>query len=267
MLRIRSEDRASVLADVSDVYVDGYGDKVPLESIAQLVSTWEPACIQRLDTIRTITVGCQTLPGYLSNSVAAAARPRMLEILDTLPSTYTLEDGGEAEQTAESGAKIAGAFQISAILILLVLIAQYNSVVKPFVVLSTVPLALVGALIGLFSTGWALGFMPSLGIVSLAGVVINNAIILIDFIEGYLKEGKPLNDAVADAGRMRMQPIILTTLTTVGGLLPLAFLAGPMWAGMAWAMIFGLVLSTGLTLLVIPTLYAFCVDKFKLTVR
>ena len=267
MLRIRGEERSTVLEDLSNVYVDGYGEKVPLEAVARIESTWEPACIARLDTIRTISAGCQTLPGHLPNSVAAAAKPRIEEICADLPSTYVLEEGGELEQTAESSAKIAGAFQISGVLILLVLIAQYNSVVKPLVVLATVPLALVGALLGLFSTGWALGFMPSLGIVSLAGVVINNAIILIDFIEAYLEEGRPVDDAIADAGRLRMQPILLTTLTTVGGLLPLALLAGPMWAGMAWAMIFGLVLSTGLTLLVIPTLYATCHKVFRMQVR
>ena len=117
-----------------------------------------------------------------------------------------------------------------------------NSISKPMIVLVAAPLALIGALLGLFLTGWPLGFMPSLGIVSLVGVVINNAIILIDFIEGAVRGGQPLREAVAEAGRKRMQPILLTTLTTVGGLLPLALFGGPMWAGMAWAMIFGLVL-------------------------
>ena len=261
VLRIRQDLRTRVLEEISDVYVDGIGQKVPLESIAEVVTTWEPACIQRRDTIRTISVGSQTLPGFLANDVAARVRPRIEEVVEDLPDTYRLEDGGELEQTLESQAKIGGAFQISGLLILLVLIAQYNSVVKPLVVLATVPLALVGALLGLFLSGWAIGFMPSLGIISLAGVVINNAILLLDFIEGNRRQGQGLEDAVASAGRLRMRPIILTTLTTIGGLLPLAFLAGPMWAGMAWAMIVGLALSTGLTLLVIPTIYAACVRR------
>jgi multidrug efflux pump subunit AcrB len=267
MLRLQREQRSQILEDISEVYVDGAQDKVPLEAIAQVETTWAPACIQRKDTIRTISVGCQVKPGYLANSVAASARPQMEALLDELPATYRLEDGGELSETQESSAKIFHAFQLSGVLIVLVLIAQYNSLVKPLIVLFTVPLALIGALLGLFVTGWPLGFMPSLGIVSLAGVVINNAIILIDFIEANRREGKELNAAVADAGRQRMKPIVLTTLTTVGGLLPLALLAGPMWAGMAWAMIFGLALSTGLTLLVIPTLYAACVRRLKIPVR
>ena len=117
-------------------------------------------------------------------------------------------------------------------------------------------------ILGLLFSGWALGFMPLLGIVSLAGVVINNAIILIDFVETNVREGKALRDAVADAGRQRMGPIVLTTLTTVFGMIPLALFGGPMWAGMAWVIIVGLSLSTGLTLLVVPTLYVLFVERF-----
>ena len=152
------------------------------------------------------------------------------------------------------------------VLILLVLITQYNSIIKPFIVLLTVPLSLIGALLGLYLTGWPLGFMPSLGIVSLAGVVINNAIILIDFIETTVREGVPLRDAVARAGRARMKPIVLTTLTTIGGLIPLALFGGPMWAGMSYAMMGGLIISTGLTLLVIPTVYVLCAERLGMQV-
>ena len=167
----------------------------------------------------------------------------------------------------DSNEKLGGAFSLSAILILLVLVTQYNSFLKPFIVLATVPLAMIGAFVGLFVTGWPLGFMPSLGLISLAGVVINNAIVLIDFIEAGVAEGKPLRQAVAEAGRLRMKPIVLTTLTTIGGMLPLALFGGPLWAGMAWAVIFGLAFSTILTLGVIPTLYTFAVERLKMRVR
>jgi multidrug efflux pump subunit AcrB len=134
-------------------------------------------------------------------------------------------------------------------------------------VLAAAPLALIGALIGLLVSGWPLGFMPMLGIVSLVGVVINNAIILIDFIQGAVAGGTPLREAVKQAGIARMKPILLTTLTTVGGMVPLALFGGPMWAGMSYAMIFGLVFSTGLTLLVIPTIYVTFVEWFKMQVN
>jgi len=266
VLRIRKEQREDVLAGIGEVYVNGKGGKVPLGSIADIEAGFEPAVISRLDTVRTVGVGAQVEPGTLSNTVMAAMLPKLDAMMETLPPGYKLIAGGELEQTQESSAKLAKSFTLSFFLILLVLIAQYNSIIKPLVILSTVPLALIGALLGLYSTGWALGFMPSLGIISLAGVVINNAIILVDFIEGNVRAGDSLEDAIAKAGSQRMQPIVLTTLTTVGGMIPLALFGGPMWAGMSWAMIVGLSLSTGLTLLVVPTIFATAVQTFRVKI-
>ena len=265
VLRMRGDQRSHV-SDLGGLFVRGRSGKVPLDSIARIVPTWEPACIRRKNNQRVLSVGSQVETGYLANVVAAEIRPQLEALVAELPPGYRLEEGGELEKTAESQGKITTALQFSVLLILMVLITQYNSVAKPFIVLLAAPLALIGALVGLFLTGWALGFMPSLGIVSLIGVVINNAIILIDFIESSVREGMPLRDAVAQSGRLRMKPIVLTTLTTVGGLIPLALFGGPMWAGMAYAMIFGLSLSTGLTLLVIPTAYVFCAERFRLKV-
>lgn len=181
-----------------------------------------------------------------------------------LPATYSLEDGGSVEKTQESGEKLRVAFTISVALILITLICQYNSFAMPVLVLLSVPLSLVGALVGLFVTGWPLGFMPSLGILALAGIVINNAIILFDTIETNIKEGVPVHEAIAAAGAARMRPIMLSMLTTVGGLVPLALFGGPMWAGMAWAMVFGLVISTAMTLLVTPTVYSVAAEVLKI---
>ncbi len=264
LFRVRTEQRT--LDRLDGLYVDGRSGKLPLDAVAHTVAGWQPSIIRRLNNERVIRVGCQVDEGYLANDVASAVRPGLDTVLDALPPGYRLEQGGELEKTVESQEKIGSAFLISFFLILLVLISQYNSIVKPLIVLLAVPLALIGALLGLFLTGWAMGFMPLLGIVSLAGVVINNAIILIDFIETRAAAGMGLRDAVAAAGAERMRPILLTTFTTVGGLLPLALLAGPMWAGMAWAMIFGLLLSTALTLLVVPTVYVLFVERLRMKV-
>ncbi|MEZ5962497.1 MAG: efflux RND transporter permease subunit [Planctomycetota bacterium] len=266
MLRMRPERRAALLDDPGIVYVDGLAGKVPLETVAAVTTTWRPAVIARRDNVRCLTVGSKVMPGHLANRITSELRPKLEEMMRDLPRSYRLEEGGETEQTTKSQAKLMTAFGLSFFLILLVLIAQYNSVLKPLVILSTVPLALIGALLGLFCTGWALGFMPSLGIISLAGVVINNAIILVDFIESNVRDGVDLEDAIARAGSQRMRPILLTTLTTVGGLLPLALFGGPMWAGMSWAMIAGLSLSTVLTLLVVPTVYATFVRTLRMRV-
>ena len=264
-LRLTGQQRAS-LGELSEFYVEGARDKVPLGAVAKIVPGWQPSQISRLNQARTVTVGAKLQEGFLATRVANDVDAKVDAYVDELGPQYSYEWGGEPEETAKSAGKIAGAFSLSVVLILLVLISQYNSFLKPGVVLAAVPLSLIGALLGLFFTGWPLGFMPMLGLVSLAGVVINNAIILIDFIEQGVAEGKELRVAVAEAGRLRMKPIMLTTLTTVGGMIPLALFGGPMWAGMAWATIFGLALSTLLTLVVVPTLYTLFVERFRMQV-
>ena len=253
-------EEASALTTLAGVSVEGANGKLPLASIATIREGWQPGQIVRLDRSRTIEVGARLVDGYLAPVVSSEVWPRIREVTADLPPGYRVSEEGEAKESAEGQANMAAAFQVSIVLIFLVLIAQYNSVVKPLVVLAAVPLALVGALLGLLLSGWAIGFMPLLGIVSLAGVVINNSIILIESIEGQLSEGSSLHDAVGEAGARRLRPILLTTLTTIGGLLPLALFGGPMWAGMSYAMIGGLALSTVLTLLVVPTIYVVLVE-------
>ena len=189
-LRIRGEERAR-LNDLSKLYVNGLAGKVPLASIATLVPAWQPSIICRRDRRRVLTVGSSVVNGYLPNDVSVAMTEKVEALVASMPPGSSWEFGGAMAESADSQEKLGGAFMLSAILILLVLITQYNSLVKPLIVLAAVPLALIGALIGLYVTGWALGFMPMLGIISLAGVVINNAIILIDFIEVGLKSGMP----------------------------------------------------------------------------
>jgi multidrug efflux pump subunit AcrB len=264
LLRTTRERRS--LDDLTGLHVSGAAGKVPLSSLAVIQPTWEPSVVARRNGVRTVTVGARVLPGVLPNAVTRRALPAVRDVVDALPPGYTLEVGGEQEETSESQALMARAMAIAVALILLVLVAQYNSLIKPLVILFTVPLAMIGVLVGLWITGWAMGFMVMLGIVSLAGVVINNAIVLIDFIEGMAADGVPLREAMAQAGRLRMRPILLTSLTTIGGLLPLALFGGPLWEGMAWGMIFGLGFSTALTLFVVPTLYALFAERFGMRV-
>jgi multidrug efflux pump subunit AcrB len=264
VLRTTRERRS--LDDLTGLHVSGAAGKVPLAALAVIEPTWEPSVVARRNGVRTVTVGARVVPGVLPNAVTRRALPAVRDVVDALPPGYALEVGGEQEETSESQALMARAMAIAVALILVVLVAQYNSLAKPLVIIFTVPLAMIGVLVGLWVTGWAMGFMVMLGIVSLAGVVINNAIVLIDFIEGLAAGGTPLREAMAQAGRLRMRPILLTSLTTIGGLLPLALFGGPLWEGMAWGMIFGLGFSTALTLLVVPTLYALFVERFGMRV-
>ena len=134
---------------------------------------------------------------------------------------------------------------------------QFNSLRKPVIILTTVPLAFIGVAVGLFVMRSYFGFMTLLGVISLAGIVINNAIVLLDRIELERTElGRSAQDAVVEAAQRRLRPIVLTTFTTLGGMIPLYLGGGPMFEPMAVAIMFGLLVSTGLTLGVVPVLYA-----------
>jgi multidrug efflux pump len=237
---------------------------VPLNSLAEIEATWQPAVIARRNRHYTITVGARVAPGMLANSVAAGIEPDLQGMLEGLPPGHFIEQGGEQEETQKAQRQVVRAVGIAFVLMTLVLIIQYNSLLKPLVVLMTVPLAMIGVLLGLWVTGWAMGFMAMLGLLALGGIVINNAIVLIDFIERAVARGTPVRAAVVTAGRLRIRPIILTTLTTVGGLLPLSLFGGALWAPMTNGMIFGLAVSTVLTLFVIPTIYVLFVEKLNM---
>ena len=258
--------RRARLGELTGIFVNGRTGKVPLASLATVTPTWEPAVIARRDNVRAITVGCRVETGRLSNTVAGEMKPKLEAIVAGLPPGYRIEEAGEKEETVESQAKIAAAVQIAMLLIVLVLVTQYNSFLKPLVILCTLPMALIGVIVGLWITGWAMGFMAMLGVLSLFGIVINDAIVLIDFIEEKARAGTPLRPAVVLAGRLRMKPIFLTSFTTVGGLLPLALFAGPMWAPMAWAMIFGLLFATILTLVIVPVFYVLFAERLRMKV-
>ena len=259
MLRTTRERREK-LSDLADIFVSGQYGKVPLNSVATVIPSWEPSVIARRNGLPTVTVGSRVEPGLLANAVSGRVRPKLDAMLADLPTGYFIEIDGELEETANAQAKVVRAVGISILLMFLVLTIQYNSLLKPVIIMAAVPLGMIGVLIGLLVTGWAVGFMALLGILALGGIVINNAIILVDFIESNVAEGQDLKSAVASAGRVRMRPIILTTLTTIGGLLPLSLFGGALFAPMTNGMIFGLIVSTGLTLFVIPSLYVLMVE-------
>lgn len=260
-LRTLREQRKD-LADLAGLFVNGRDGKVPLDSVAEVVPTWEPAAVARRDGVPTVTIGCRPAVGMLANTLARDIRPRLRQMIAEMPPGVSLETGGEPEETAKAQAQVFRAVLLAVLLIVFVLVVQYDSFAKALVVLGAVPLALIGVFVGLAATGWAMGFMAMLGILSLIGIVINNSIVLIDFIERRVAEGRPLRAAALAAGRVRMRPIVLTTLTTVGGLLPLSLTGGPLWAPMTNGMIFGLLTSTVMTLVVVPTLYVLFAERF-----
>ena len=239
-----------------NVYAQATGSSVPMNQVAEPELVWQPARIERRDRLRTVTVEALLEPGYTATQVNEAIEPWLHEQSVDWPFGYSWEFGGEAETSGKANASIAAKLPVAGLIILLLLVAQFNSLRKPAIILVTIPLALIGVVVGLLGARSYFGFMTLLGIISLAGIVINNAIVLLDRIRIEQDEGLPPDKAIIEAAQQRLRPILLTTLTTIGGLLPLWLGGGPMWEPMAISIIFGLAFATVLTLGVVPVLYA-----------
>lgn len=235
------------------------GQNVALRQVADVVLTFEPSKILRRDRSKTLSVLSDLDPGAGATafSTAAAIDPWLAEQQEGWPLGYRYEIGGTFESSAEANASIAEKLPLAGLLIVLLLVGQFNSVRKPLIIALTIPLGLVGVVIGLLVTGQPFGFMTLLGVISLAGIVINNAIVLLDRIRIEIDEnGLDPGPAILEAAQRRLRPIVLTTATTAGGLLPLWFGGDPLFVSMAVAILFGLVFATVLTLGFVPALYS-----------
>ncbi len=235
------------------------GTSVPLSQVADVRIDFLPGSILREDTIRTMTVKAR-VSGRFASEALSELRPRLDGLLSTpsWPSGYRIEYGGEQEESAESQGKIFEAMPISFSALALILISQFNSLRRFLIILLTIPPMLIGITSGLLATGSSFGFMTLLGIIALLGIVVNNAILLIDEIDRQMLLGLERREAIVAAARSRLRPIVMTTVTTIIGLLPLSVSGGGMWSSMANAMMFGLGFATVLTLVLCPVLF----DRF-----
>jgi len=254
VLRAVDEERGALSALQSlSIYSSAHDTWVPLTQIADVTGNWRPGRILRRDQERTVTVTAKhaTLgaPDILS---------RLQPTLDALnlPDGYRWEIGGEIEKQAEANGRLFANLPLALGLIIVLLVWQFNSFRKMFVILLTIPLVLVGATLGLITMQALFGFMVILGFFSLAGIIINNGIVLIDRIREEEERGLNRYDAIVAASIARLRPILVTSLTTVLGLLPLIVSHDPLFYAMASAMAFGLAVGTVLTLGFVPALYA-----------
>jgi len=245
------------------VYGSQTGQAVPLKQVADVRLAWQPSKIQRYDVERTITVKAQLDLGFAASALTDSMRGWLAENAGGWPADYSYELGGLAETEAKANASINDKLPIAGFIIIVLLVGQFNSMRKAVIVLTTIPLAVIGVVIGLLVTQSYFGFMTFLGVISLAGIVVNNAIVLLERIQTEIDEGKHPHVAILDAARMRARPILLTTATTIAGLIPLWLNGGELWEPMAVAIIFGLLFSTLMSLAVVPVIYAtlYRVDK------
>jgi len=247
-----------------NIYSKTTGKLVTLRQVADIEVVWEPSGIFRRDRLKTVSVSCKLDPDITAAEVEAQIDPWLEEQANTWERGYSYEIGGEAEAGDEANSSVGAKMPIAGFIILLLLVGQFNSFRAAAIVLSTIPLGLIGVTIGLIVGDSYFGFMTLLGVTSLAGIVINNAIVLIDRIRIELKAGLEAQKAIIEAGQKRLRPILLTTATTTGGLIPMWINGQGMWETMAITIIFGLIFSTLFTLVFVPVLYSlFYKVKFK----
>ncbi len=280
-----SDEYRDDMSTLSDLTVFHEGNQIPLSEVA----TWEVSDglggINHKESVRVITISADVRSEYQANAVLADVQGVLGEYLEGLPAGYSYNWTGQQQEQDESFEFLGIAFLIALFLISFILVSQFNSIAKPLIILSSVIMSMAGVFYGLVTFQMAFGLMAFLGIISLAGIVVNNAIVLIDYVD-ILRErdGMSLRDALIQGGKVRFRPVILTATTTALGLVPLAIgfnfdfivlVATPLeffsnlhsyiymggeqaawWGPMAIAVIVGLLFATALTLILVPVLYS-----------
>jgi len=258
-----------------DMNMGGMLRQIPVSSVASVHYANSFGGIKRKNQKRIITIESNVLGGFNPNDVVAEVEKSMAKF--NLPSTVNLRMGGEQEEQKETGAFLGGAMLTSLGLILLILVTQFNSISKPLIILSEILFSIIGVLLGLSIFDMEISIvMTGIGIVALAGIVVRNGILLVEFTDILIEQGMPVREAVVEAGRTRMTPVILTASATILGLIPLAiglnmdfaalftelnphiFFGGDsvaFWGPLSWTMIFGLSFATLLTLFLVPAMY------------
>jgi multidrug efflux pump subunit AcrB len=254
VLRKEADAVSQVLRDSGGYKVsDDLGEPVPAEKMVEAGELPEYAVISHTAGKRAVTVKACSVFDQLPSRVLKRAR-ETIDIM-ALPPGYALEYAGEERELKNSRREMQRVMKISLALIALAMVIQFKSIMKSLVVMLTVPLGLAGAFIGLAATHASFGFMALLGLVSLAGVIVSHIIVLSDFIEEARASGMELKEALLQAGLVRLRAVLVTVLATVCGLVPLALQGGALWRPLTAVHIFGLLLATALTLLVLPVWY------------
>jgi len=271
--------------DVENATIFYEGRTIPVSAFATTEFGTGLAAIHRIDARRVVTVSAENAAGSNANALLATVQADLAQL--DLPVGYSLEFTGESEDQQEATDFLSDAFALAIMLIFVVLVSQFSSVTVPVVILSSVILSLIGVLGGLMLTGTPFGIiMTGVGVISLAGIVVNNAIVLLDYIIQLRDRGMDKTEAIIQAGMTRFRPVILTAITTILGLIPLttgfsvdfaALLRGDLghaviiggessqwWGPMGVAVIWGLAVATFLTLVVVPVMYS-TIDPIKKT--
>lgn len=237
-----------------NLYVNNVqGTAIPLSQVASVRLQTSPVSISHLNKNRLVSVSSFVEKGFLNNEVIAETEKNLEKM--ALPAGYHFEMGGEVESANESFSGFGTIILVTIFFFIAVLILEFGTFKSTLIVLSVIPLGIVGALLALWFTGTPLSFVATVGLIALAGIEVKNTILLVDFTNQLRAEGMPMEQAIREAGEVRFLPIILTTLTAIGGLIPIAISTNPLISPLAIVMIGGLISSTLLSRIVTPVVY------------
>lgn len=263
-VRLREEDRKS-LEDVENIGITSMtGRQIALKNVVSVEESVGPISISRKSQKRIITV-LAGLSGTKDLGTAVKEIRRKLKDI-VIPKDFKVEFSGQQEEMANSFRDLALAFLLAALLVYLVMASQFESLLDPFIIIFSVPLSLIGVIWMLFLTGSIFNVVVFIGVIMLSGIVVNNGIVLVSYTNILRERGMPLREAVLEAGRTRLRPILMTTLTTILGLIPLAIgigEGGELVAPIARTVIGGLGISTVFTLVFMPTMYTIFEERIK----
>ncbi|MGA2902504.1 MAG: efflux RND transporter permease subunit [Candidatus Korobacteraceae bacterium] len=265
--RLKMNERAR-LSDIQNLYVysssSGDSTKIPLVQISDIQNSMTTARVVRIDHFREMSIYAFPAPGHLASEVTNVVLPKLKEFEKTMPPGYKITVGGEYDKQQDGFRNLAMVLAISVMMIYLALLFQFNNAIKPILVFAAAPYGVAGAIFGLWVMRTSFGFMAFLGIASLIGVIVSHVIVLFDFIEEMHAKGEPFEEAVIDAGIIRLRPVMITVGATVLALFPLAMHGGPLWQPLCYAQIGGLTVATFITLLMVPVLYSIFVLDLKI---
>src|SRR6056297_742188 len=273
-LRLLKKDRSNI-TDLINMTLATPTGNIPISAVATPRLENSYGAINRIDLERVATLSSNVLTGYNANEINTQIREALQDF--EVPTGYEINLTGEQEEQAETGQFLATALLAAVLLIFLVLVAQFNSIGKPIIIMSQVVFSLIGVFIGFATFGMDMSVvLTGMGIIAVAGIVVKNGIILIDYIDILRNDGASLKDAVIEGGATRLNPVLLTAASTILGLIPLAiglnidfyglfasldpniYFGGDnasFWGPLAWTVIFGLGFATFLTLILVPAMY------------
>ncbi len=276
IVRLRKEDR-STLESVRDLTIFEEGTQVPLVSVANVNVSSGLGSITRLDLDRVAIVTAEAAPGFNGQAILGQVQSVLSSFEQNMPPGYSMAYTGENEEQQESFGFLTIVLIVGVALVFMIMVAQFNLISSPFIIMIAVGFSLIGVLLGLILTRTPFGLMTFIGIISLAGIVVNNNIVLIDYAMQLRQRGMEKQKAIVEAGATRLRPVLLTAMTTVLGLIPLTFginvdFVGLLtdlnpnfqfgsentqfWGPMGTAIISGLTFATFLTLVIVPVMYS-----------